>query len=112
MKVNDIVLVKPLIDKIASMEMNARTALSFAKWAREALMIIQEFEVKRSGFFEKYGEKQEDGNFKIKEENEKKFKTAITKALNKDVGLEPFNISDSGITIPPADLINVMPLFI
>jgi hypothetical protein len=112
MKVNEIVLVKPLVEKVAGMEMNARTALSFAQWAREVLTIIQEFEVKRAGFFEKYGEAQEDGNFKIKEENEKKFKTAITKALNKEVELEPFNLSDSGITIPPSDLINVISFFI
>jgi len=111
MKVNEIVLVKPLIDKLAGMEMNARTAMSFAQWAREVLTVIQDFEIKRAGLFEKYGEKQEDGNFKIIEENEKKFKTAITRALNKDVELEPFDISDSGITIAPADLINVMPLF-
>lgn len=111
MKINEIVLVKPLLEKLAKEKMDSASAVPFAAFARDVLTVIQEFEVKRAGLFEKYGEAQEEGNFKIKEENEKKFKSAITRALNKEVDIEPFDLSGSGISIAPADIINVLPLF-
>jgi len=111
MKLNELVVARPLIEKLAAVEMNAVAALAFAEFTRAALTAIQEFEVKRAGWFEKYGEEEEEGKWKIKEENEKKFRTAINRALGKEVDLEPFALSEAGINIAPSELVNVLPLF-
>jgi hypothetical protein len=92
-------------------EMNADAAIEFAEFARSVLVVVQEFENKRAGYFEKYGEPvDEEGNWKIKDENEKKFHAAIKRSLNKEVDIDPINISESGIKVSPADVINILSL--
>lgn len=111
MKLNDAVLARPLIEKLAAKDTAPEDALPFADFVRQILTVIQEFEVKRAGWFEKYGEEAEEGGMKIKEENEKKFKTSINRALNKELDIEPFALSETNIEVSPAELLNVLPLF-
>ena len=111
MKVSDAILMKPLVEKFAAQEMDAAVAMKFAAFAKDVLTASQEFEVKRAQLFEKYGEQVDsDGNWKIKEENEKKFQAAIKRALNKELEIEAFDMSNSGLKVSPADVVNVLSL--
>lgn len=114
MKLNEVVGLRPVLEKIATKEMDGAVALEFAEFVKDILVEIQNFEIKRAEMFQKYGEIEGEGEqqtVKIKAENEKKFNTAIKRALNKEVKVEPFDIAALGITIAPADLINALPLF-
>jgi len=111
MKLSEAIGARTLLEKVAGKEMNGASALAYAEFVRTVLTEIQEFESARAKLFEKYGEKVDDKNLKIKPENEKKFQTAIKKALNKELKVEPFDLSGSGVSIAPADLINALPLF-
>ena len=109
MKISEALLVKPLIEKLANKEMPAKAAMEFAVFAKEVLTAVQEFEKKRAGYFEKYGEPTGEGqSWRIKEENEAKFKSAIKRAMNKELDIDNFNMSESGINIAPADVVNVL----
>jgi len=114
MKLNDVVGLRPTLEKIAGKDMDGAVALEFANFVKDILVDIQAFEMKRADLFRKYGEEVTEGENKgvrIKAENEKKFNAAIKRALNKEVSVEPFDIASLGITIPPADLINATVLF-
>jgi hypothetical protein len=115
MKLSEAIGARNLLEKIAGKEMNGKSALAYAEFVRSVLTEIKEFEVKRADLFKKHGEEVvgEDNKtaLQIKPENEKKFKAAITKALNKEIKVEPFDLSESGVSIAPADLINALPLF-
>jgi len=112
MNLRDAVLVKPLIEKLIVLEMDGRVSMEFAAFAKKILTEVQEFEMKRGGWFEKYGEQVDDqGNWKIKEENEKKFKSALSRAMDKELDIEQFDISNSGLRIAPGDLINLLDAF-
>lgn len=112
MKVSELLVARPMIEKLAGKEMHAAAAIEFANFAREAMAIIKDFENKRADLFKKYGEQvDEEGNWKIKEENEKKFKSAIDRAMKKDVGLEPFDLVSSGVSVTPAEIVNNLGLF-
>lgn len=111
MKLSEAIGARTLLEKIAGKEMNGASALAYAEFVREVLTEIQKFENDRATLFEKYGEKVDDTNIKIKPENEKKFQAAVKKALNKKLKVEPFDISASGVSIAPVDLINALPLF-
>jgi hypothetical protein len=108
MKLSDAIMIKPLVEKLVSKEMSAKAAMEFAMFAKEILIAVQEFEIKRAGLFEKYGEKVDEKNWKIKEENEAKFKSAINRAMNKELDIDSFDMSNSGIDVTPADVINVL----
>ena len=107
MKVSDAILMKPLVEKFAAQEMDAAVAMKFAAFAKDVLTASQEFEVKRAQLFEQVDS---DGNWKIKEENEKKFQAAIKRALNKELEIEAFDMSNSGLKVSPADVVNVLSL--
>lgn len=114
MKLNEVVGARPTLEKVAAMEMEGGVALEFATFVKNVLIPIQEFEVKRAELFQKYGVTEGEGkekNIRILPENEKKFNTAIKRALNKDVGVEPFELASLGIGIAPSELINALPLF-
>lgn len=112
MKVSDIVVGRDFIKKLAAKEMHPEAALEFAAFGRDVMAVINEFESKRVKYFEKYGEKvDEKGNWKIKEGNENKFKAAVNRSLNMEVDIEPFNLTNSGVLVTPAELINVLSLF-
>ncbi len=114
MKLNDVVGMRPTMEKIAGMEMDGAVALEFANFAKSILMEIQNFEMKRAELFRKYGEEMGEGEEKriqVKPENEKKFNTAIKRGLNKEVDIEVFDIASLGIKIAPVDLINATGLF-
>lgn len=111
-KVQDLVMARPLLEKLATKEMHPEAALELAAFLKEITEVINEFERKRGKYFEKYGELMEDGKqWQIKPENETKFKTAVDRGLNLDVDIEPFNLTNSGVMLTPAELINVLPLF-
>lgn len=114
MKLSEVVGLRPVLEKITAKETNGAAALKFAKFVRDILVAIQEFEAKRAELFQKYGVAEGEGeqqSIKIKPENEKKFNAAIKRALSKDLKLKPFDIASLGIDIAPADLINALPLF-
>jgi len=114
MKINEMVGARPTLEKVAGMEVDGGKAREFAEFVKDVLVAIQEFEVKRAELFRKYGEEEGEGaekNIKILPENEKKFNTAIKRALNKEVDLAPFDLASLGISIAPADLVNALPLF-
>lgn len=114
MKLSDVVGTRQLLEKIAGIEMNANEAVGFATWTVEVLKDIQAFDVKRAELFRKYGEEQGEGadaRLVIPEANTKKFNAAMKRLLNKDVEVEPFDLSSLNIHIAPADLINALPLF-
>ena len=114
MKLNEIVGLRPTLEKIAGKEMDGAVALKFAKLVREVLMEIQGFEVKRAELFNKLGETSGEGEeqkVQILPENEKKFNTAIKKALDAEVKVKPFDIASLGIKISPAELVNSVGLF-
>lgn len=110
-KMSELIGARPTLEKLAAKEMNAATAFAFAKFAREVLVEIQEFEKKRSRLFEELGERQEDGNIKIKEENEQAFQDKIKKLLDGNAKVKPFAINELDVEIAPADLVNILPLF-
>jgi hypothetical protein len=114
MKVIDVVTARPTLEKIAAMEMNCVAAREFAAFLAVVLDASQKFEVKRAELFRKYGEEVGEGEQKglrIKSENDTKFKSAMTKAGNKEVDVEPFDLSSTGVNLMPADLLNALPLF-
>jgi hypothetical protein len=114
MKLNEVVGARPTLEKVAAMEMEGGVALEFAIFVKNVLIPIQEFEVKRAELFQKYGVSEGEGenkNIRILPENEKKFNTAIKRALNRDIGVEPFSLASLGIGIAPSELINALPLF-
>ena len=114
MKLNEIVGLRPALEKIAGKEMDGAMALKFAKFTRDVLIEIQDFEVKRAELFRKYGEETGEGEEKriqIIPENEKKFNTAIKRALNKEVKVKPFDLTKLSIQISPAELLNALGIF-
>ena len=114
MKLNDVVGGRTVLEKMAAMEVDGGVALGFAEFVRGTLMEIQSFEVKRAELFQKYGVEEGEGegkNIRILPENEKKFNTAIKRALNKEIDAEPFDVSSLGIKISAAELVNALPLF-
>lgn len=114
MKLNDAVGARPALEKMAGIEMDTASALKFAKFVREVLTEIQAFEVKRAELFRKYGVEEGEGkekNIKILPENEKKFNTAITRALNKEIKIKPFDLTSINIAVTATELINALPLF-
>jgi len=114
MKLNDAVAARKTLEKLAGMETDSVSALQFATFVRDVLVEIQDFEMKRAELFQKYGVEEGEGeqkNIKILPENEKKFNTAIKRALNKELKIEPFAILNIGIAITPLDLINALPMF-
>jgi len=114
MKLNEIINVRPALEKIAGMEMDGAQALKFAKFTKDVLMPLQDFEVKRAELFRKFGAEEGEGdqrNIKILPENEKKFNAAIKRALDKEIKVGPFDITKLGIKISPAELVNALGLF-
>jgi len=114
MKLNEMVGARPTLEKMAGWEMEGGVAREFAEFVKDILVEIQSFEVKRADLFRKYGAEEGEGetrNIKILPENEKKFNSAIKRVLNKEIGLEPFDIASLGINIIPSELINALPLF-
>ena len=115
MKLNEVVGLRPVLEKIAAKEMDGAAALEFANFVKDILIEIQGFEMKRAELFQKHGvETEGEGGQKglqIPPENEKKFNTAIKRALGKEVKVEPFDIATLGIMVSPADLINATGLF-
>lgn len=114
MKLNDAVGARPTLEKMAELEMDTVSALQFAAFIRDVLMEIQNFEMKRAELFQKYGAEEGEGeqkNIKILPENEKKFNTAIKRALNRELKIEPFDLANLGIAVKPLDLINALPMF-
>jgi hypothetical protein len=101
MKLSEVVGLRPVLEKIAAKEMDGAAALEFANFAKNILVEIQNFEMKRAELFQKYGEEVTEGDqkgLKISAENEKKFNAAIKRALGKDLKIEPFDIAALGIT--------------
>ena len=114
MKLNEVVMTRPLIEKIAAMEIDASEAKEFAVFAREVLKAIQDFEVKRAELFQKYGIQEGEGpdaRLVVPQQEEKKFNAAIKRALNKDLDVEPFDLASLGIKLTPAELVNALALF-
>ena len=114
MKLNDAVGARTALEKMAGMEMDTTSALVFAAFVKDVLIEIQSFEMKRAELFRKYGVEEGEGkerNIKILPENEKKFNAAITRALNKEIKIEPFNLESINISVKPTDIINALPLF-
>ena len=114
MKLNEIINVRPALEKIAAMEMDGGQALKFAKFTKDILLPLQDFEVKRAELFRKFGVEEGEGdqrNIKILPENEKKFNAAIKRALDKEIKVGPFDITKLGIKISPAELVNALGLF-
>jgi len=114
MKLNEMVGARPIMEKIAGMEIEGGVALEYAEFVKNVLVEIQNFEQKRAELFRKYGAEEGEGearNIKILPENEKKFNSAIKRALNKEIDIEPFDMSSLGINIVPSELINALPLF-
>lgn len=114
MKVSEVIGLKPVLEKIANKEMDAAVALKFAKFVRSVLEEVQEFETKRAELFQKFGQDEGEGDqrmIKILPENEKKFNTAIKRALNKELKAKPFPIATLGVEIAASDLVNALALF-
>ena len=114
MKLNEVVGLRPTLEKIAGKEMDGAVALEFANFVKSILIEIQDFEMKRAELFQKYGEEMGEGEEKriqVKPENEKKFNAAIKKGLDKDLNIKPFDIAALGIRVSPADLVNATGLF-
>jgi hypothetical protein len=114
MKLNDAVGARPSLEKMAAVEMDTASALKFARFVREVLMEIQVFEMERAELFKKYGVEAGEGeekNIKILPENEEEFNAAITKALNKEIEIEPFDLTSINIAVAATELINALPLF-
>ena len=114
MKLSEFVNTRPLLEKLAAMEMEGAAAKKFAEFVVELLKPIQEFEQKRFDLFKKYGVEEGEGaeaKLVIPEENDKKFQAAIKRLMNKDYDIEPFDLGSAGINVAPADLINALPLF-
>lgn len=111
MKVSDLVAIKPALEKLADGEYPFEVSLKIAKFTRECIKAIQEFEAQRMEYFKKYGEQVEGGNLQIPAENEKKFKNAITRSLSKNVKIEPLKAAELNAVVKPMDLLNCLQAF-
>lgn len=111
-KLSDLITARPHLEKLANKEMSGKAALEFAKFVREILVAIQEFDKgKRQDLLDKYCVEYESGKYEVAKENEKKFQDATTKALNAETKIKPFPISKLEIEISAAALVNMLPLF-
>ena len=112
MKLGDLIAVRPAIEKIASGQHNFSAAIEFAKFTRKILMTIQEFEIKRSELFNKYGvKKTEDNTIVVPPESEASFKKEMKEILERNIEIEPLDVSTLEMKVAPADLINCLELF-
>ena len=110
-KLNELVNLRPMLEKIATEEMDPVSALAYANFVRDIFEALQNLEVQRGALFRKYGKEQEDGGFRIIPEHEEAFQTEIQKALNKEVEIERFPINLLEIKLTPAELVNALILF-
>lgn len=111
-KLNELVGLRPMLEKIATEEMNPKSALAYANFIRGIFEALQNLEVQRAGLFRRYGKEQEDGGFRILPENEEAFQTEIQQALNREVEVERFPIELLSETkLAPAELVNALMLF-
>lgn len=111
-KINELVNLRPLLEKIATAEMFPTPALAYANFVRGIFEALQSLEVQRAAFFRKYGKEQEDGGYRILPEHEEAFQTAIQKELEKEVEIERFPIMSLGeFKLTPAELVNALVLF-
>jgi len=118
MRLNELIIARPTLEKIANKEMRAKSALEFAEYLRIVLAPIQTFEMKRAELFQTYGapmekkdEDAEPAGLQILPENEDAFNAAIKEALDEEVEVPVFDITSLDIEISPADLVNVRGLF-
>lgn len=111
-KINELVNLRPMLEKIATEEMYPKAALAYANFIRGIFEALQNLEVQRAGLFRKYGKEQEDGGYRILPENEEAFQTAIQKELEKEVEVERFPIAIlEDMKLTPAELVNALILF-
>ncbi len=111
-KMNELVNLRPMLEKIATAEMYPKAALAYAGFIRGIFEALQNLEVHRASLFRKYGKEQEDGGYRILPENEEAFQTEIQKALDREIEVERFPIAVlEEIKLTPAELVNALILF-
>ncbi len=113
MKMSELIAIRPSIEKMAGQQHSFPAALKFAKFTRKIIMILQDFDVKRAELFNKYGVTQGENNtIVIPPDNETKFKAEMQIELDKEVKIDPLDVSALGdMKVAPADLINCLQLF-
>lgn len=112
MILNDLVLGRPMLEKLAAQETNAADAIKLAKFIKKVYTKINnDFEPARQSLIQKYGSEQEDGSFKVDQVNEKAFMAELQEILNEKVDIEPFLLRNTGYNISSAEVINVLNLF-
>lgn len=112
MKVSELIAIRPSIEKIASKEHNFADALKFAKFVRDVLIVLQDFDIKRAELFNKYGAKQgENNSIVVPPGAEANFKEEMQKELDKEIEIEKMDVSALDMQVAPADLINCIDLF-
>lgn len=114
MQLKEVIEARAVVEALVKKEMNGKSALEFAKFAREVFVQIRDFEAKRGELIQKYGEVIGEGSekrFQVLPKNEKKYTNAIKRVLTKKVSIEPVDLGTMGITITPSELINALGLF-
>ena len=111
MILSDLVTMRAALEKLSEGQYPFDVALKIAKFTREVLEEIQEFENKRMEYFKKYGEDVGEGNMQIPAKNEAKFKNAIKRSLNKKIKIKPLNAAELSAVVKPIDLLNCLQAF-
>jgi len=113
MKVLELINLKPQVEKLAEKEMDVESAVITARFMREMMAIINEFEKERIVLVKKFGEAREDGSMEVTDEAKKvKFQKAVEKLLNVEQEIKKLDPIMMGFKATPMEVINILPIFV
>ena len=104
---------EPVVAKLLNVELPIKVSYRFTRIAKAFADELKYYEESRMKLFDKYGEDQEDGNRKIKSENEKQFFADLSSLLNEEVDFKfdhKINIDLlDGVKLTPIELSSLEP---
>lgn len=111
-----LVQIKPSLQTLLSQDIPVKTSFKLTKWIKTLNPEYESFEENRKKLFEKYGEKNIEGNVEIKPKNIEIFNKQLRELLDieVDVKLDKIKLEDLGekIEISPLDLSNLVGILI
>lgn len=98
MTIEKILNIQPAIQRLIEMDLPAQKAYELVKVAKIIDRELQAFNETRNKLIEKYGEKTEDGNTKVKDENIEQFSKDIQEIIVNEIDVPEFKISISDLS--------------
>jgi hypothetical protein len=104
---------KPVLEKLLSKEMGMDSALKLIDFSAKFAAELTAIEQKRIALVKRYGEKKEDGNTEVLDENKKeKFKKAFEKTLSEEIEFDLLDAADfASLKMNPSEASTFRPLF-